>query len=390
MAVVQKAAPGGGTGDTLGFNGVTSVLVRDVGSKIFYVDPTAAPFTLLTSKAGSKVANNPKFEWYEKSLRPKKTQADGAALIGATSITVDDGTTFQVGDLVLNPRTSEIVRVTANTSTTITVVRAQAGTAAVAVADNDDLFVIGSANAEGGDVGTPDEWQEVQKYNYTQIFRRPFGATRTREGAESYFGQTRPRLRAEKAIEHAIDMERAMLFGGRAEDTSGTQVRRTSGGFFFYATSNVKDAGGTLTEQELEDWLADVFATTSSGDSRTLFASPKVISVLDMLGLAKLQTVPSDKTYGISVKQYLTSHGTLNIVKHRLLENGAGGNGFGNYAIAVDTSRLMYRPYSNGATKLLIDRQSNGVDGYVDEYLTEAGWEIHNPAAHGTLKNVTA
>jgi len=57
-----------GTDVTLGYNGTTAILVRDVGPKVFYVDPSASPFTLLSEKAGSKVATNPRFEWYEKGF----------------------------------------------------------------------------------------------------------------------------------------------------------------------------------------------------------------------------------------------------------------------------------------------------------------------------------
>jgi len=387
--------------NTLGYGTTTSNLERQVGNKVFYVDPSASPFTLLTSRAGSRSTDNPKFEWYEKSLRQKWDSVNQTNVVTATTaITVDDGTVFQANDLVLVPSTSEVMRVTSVAGNVITVVRgATTGpgeTAATTIADNGDLIVIGGAWKEGADAGIPDEWQESHKFNYTQIFRRPFGASRTREGSNSYLGQTRPRLRAEKAIEHAIDIERAFLFGQRAEVISGNSVYRNTRGFDTWATSNVKDAGGTLTENELEDWLADVFAKTASGDSRVLFASAKVVSVIDQLAASRLQMVPSDKTYGIAVGQYLTSHGTLNIVKHRLLEKsqstgaGAGAAFKDDEAFCVDPKMLMKRDFVNGATKLRMDVQTPGVDGWIDEYLTETGLQFSIPAVHGVLENVTA
>jgi len=50
------------TYNTQGYGTTTSAFVRDVGSKLFYLDPNANPFTLLTDRAGSKVAVEPKFE----------------------------------------------------------------------------------------------------------------------------------------------------------------------------------------------------------------------------------------------------------------------------------------------------------------------------------------
>lgn len=377
-----------------GYGTTTSILTREVGSKILYLDPSAAPFTLLTERAGSAVTNNPRYEWYEKSLRPKNTQVNNGAgyTDGATTFTVDDGLVFQVGDIAFIPATGEVLRVSASTTTTVTFgTRGVGSTTAATCSDNDDIFVIGSANVEGADVGVPDEWDETQKYNFTQIFRRPFGATRTREATDSYFGKPRPRLRAEKAIEHAIDIERAFMFGYRDEVSSGNSVWRTTGGFTEYATQNPLDlSGSNLSEPDLEGWMEDVFAHTASGDTRVVFASAQVITAFDQLAGDKIRLVPSDKTYGISVKQYMTSHGTLNLVKHRLLEFGLGGDGYGDEAFIVDPKMLKMRPLAGGTTKLLVDRQGPGVDGWVDEYLTECGLQLTNAEVHGRLKNVGA
>src|SRR3990172_2505187 len=381
------------TVQTLGYGTTTSVLVREVGSKIFLLDPSKNPFTLLTSLAGSQPATNPRFEWYEKGLRPKATQINngGGYTDGeAGAMTVDNGLVFQINDIVYVPRTGEVARVSASAATTVTWTSRGLGTStAAAFLDNDDLFVIGSANVEGGDVGVPDEWQETQKYGLTQIFRRPFGVSRTRQGSEAYFGKPREQIRGEKAVEHAIDIERAFMFGVKSETTSGNSVFRTTDGFFAIATSNVTDfLGATLSEPDVETVMEDVFLHTASGDSRTLFASASVVTAFAQLGVDKLQLVPSDKTYGLAVRQYMTSHGTFNIVKNRLLEDGAGGTGTGDWAMIVDPKMLKLRPFSNGATRLLLDRQGPGVDGWVDEYLTECGLQLTNPEVHGVLKNI--
>lgn len=401
MAIVRGGSsapvPPSSTG-VLGFDTTTSVLVREVGNKVFYLDPSAAPFTLLTERAGSQVANNPKFEWYEKSLRPKTTKVHANSTIDgsttATSLVTTEADVIQVRDVILTPSTGELMLVTAQSdSTTYTVVRNLNGDAAgFSPAANDDIFVVGSANYEGADVGIPDEWQATHKFNYTQIFRRPFGATRTREASETYFGQTRPTLRAEKAIEHAIDIERAFMFGVRYASSSGNTIQRTTGGFTYFATANPLDLlGSSLSMPDLEGWMEDLFAHTASGDSRVLFCSPLVITAIDQLAAPDLRLVPSDRTFGITVRQLLTGHGTLNIVKHRLLEFGPSGTqGYGDYAFAVDPKMLRMRPLNGGSTKLLINRQSPGTDGWVDEYLTEVGLQLTNPEVHGILKNVGA
>jgi hypothetical protein len=388
------------TDQTTGFNSTTQILVRDVGSKIYYLDPSAAPFTLLADRAGSKSASNPRFEWYEKQLRPKvttlKTGAGIIASAASTDLQTDDLDVVKVGDLVSNPSRGEIYRVTGRTSSSVFVVtRGAAGTTATNTgAAADDLFVVGSAWAEGVDVGVPDEWAETQKFNFTQISRTAFGSSRTREQSENFFGQTRPRLRAEIAITHAMDLEKCFLFGGRSESTGTVNAPlRTTGGFTFWATSNVTDlAGASLSEPDLETWLESVFQHTASGDSRVLFCAPAVITALDQLAVGKMRTVNDPSmTYGISVKQWLTSHGTLNIVKHRLLAKPLTQDmtaGYTSVAYAVDPKMLTNRPMQS--TQLKMDRQVPGVDGWVDEYLTEQGLQITNPEVHGILKNIGA
>lgn len=387
------------SGQTLGFDTTTAVIVREVGSKVFHLDPSAAPFTLLTERAGSQGTSNPKFEWYEKALRPKTTTLvatatgpeDGTA---GTTFGAGDADVIRVRDILLMPSTGELLLVTAQSnSTTYTVVRnLQADGTGFTATVGDDVFVVGSANFEGADVGIPDEWQETHKYNYTQIFRTPFGATRTREATETYFGKTRPRMRAEQAVMHAIDIERAFLFGVRYQSNTSNTIQRTTQGFEQWATSNPLDlAGASLSEPDLEGWLEDVFEHTASGDSRVLFSSPQVITAIDQLAAERIRMVPSDKTYGIAVRQWMTSHGTLNIVKHRLLAFGASGSqGYGDWALAVDPKMLKMRTLDGGSTKLLVNRQGNGVDGWVDEYLTETGLQFSNAEVHGILKNVGA
>jgi hypothetical protein len=369
--------------------------VRDVQKRIGYLDPNAAPFVQISTRGGTRTASDPKFEWFEKDLRATWDQVNNGAgyVSGATAIVVDNAEYFAPADIVNVPRTAEKMRVTAvNTGTnTLTVVRGVGTTAAAALVDNDDLQIIGTAYAEGSSKGTPRSHVETNPFNYTQIFRHPFGATETEQQSTSYTGDTRARLTREWGIYHQIDLERASIFGEKALDTSSTDnPRRMTGGLLSFFTSNIKDAGGTLTEPELESWLADVTTHTASGDSRVLFASSNVISVMNQLAAGRLQVTPTTKTFGIAVTQWLTAHGTLNIVKHRLLENGFGGNGYAGWAIAVDPSKITYRPLGNRTTKLITGIEANGDDAWEAEYLTECGWQFENPQVHGVLKNVTA
>lgn len=371
--------------------------VRDVSKGIQYLDPDATPLINFSTEGArrKKVARNPKFEWNEKGLPPKSDQVNGAVTNAATSIVVDNASYFGLNDLVKVPPTGEVFRVTAVTTgtNTLTVSRAVGSTTAAAIADNADLLIIGNAFAEGAAKPAVRSHQETTPFNYSQIFRHTFGETRTQANTDTYIddGSGRQRLRMEKAIEHKIDIERAFLFGERNEDASDTNSPiRYTGGLLYWATSNSKAAGGTLTEAELEDWLEDVFQYTGGSDTRLLLASPKVISVLDQIAASRIQVV-SDRnlTYGVAVKTWVTGHGNLIIAKHRLLTDGAGGSGYSGYAFAIDPKKIRYRFLQNRDTKLNTNIEDNGDDRYTDEYLTECGVEVANPEVHGVLTGVT-
>lgn len=367
--------------------------VRDVTRRIHYLDPSAAPLTVLSKKASRKSAFNPKFEWIEKDLPARWDAVNNGAgyTAGDTAIVVDHGSYFSIGDVVNIPRTGERVRVTNVVTNTLTIVRSVGTTAAAALLDNDDLQIIGNSYAEGASAGAEKSHQETYPFNYTQIVRTPFGVTGTQNESENYTGPDKPRLRAEKSIEHMIDIERTVLFGEREIDTASTnQPIRYTGGFLFWATSNAKDFGGVMTEAELEDWCEDLFHYTGGSDTRVIMAAPLPISVLDMLGVARLQLMPKDQTLGLSVKQFTTSHGTLMITKHRLLETGpTSGQGYGGHMLAVEPNALTYRFMRNRDTKLRMDIQANDLDGWKDEYLTEVGWQVANPQLHGVGSNIT-
>ena len=375
-------------------NTLSTVHERYVDREIHRLTPDAAPLTVLLRQIGKKSIPTTKPEWYEKELPARWDQVNNGAgyADNATSIVVDNAAYFSVRDIVNVPRTAEKMLVTAvNTGTnTLTVTRSVGPTAAAALVDNDDLQILGPGYAEGASLGNEKSHQPTAVYNYTQIFRTPFGETESERQSQKYVGGEKD-LAAEKLVEHMIDIERSMWFGEREIDTTSTaNPFRTQGGVLYFATSNVTDFGAAVTEAEMETWLQGITTYTASGDSRTLFASPTWISQLSQIAAGRIQTV-SDRnaTYGLKVTQWVTGHGTLNIVKNRLFENGAGGNGYGGYAAALDVKKLQYFYLGDRNTKLRRNVGTPGDDGYTHEYLTECALGFHNPSVHGVGKGLT-
>lgn len=372
--------------------------VRDVADRMALLDPDIAPLVQLLTTARKRDCFNTKFEWIEKGLPDRWSKTTAAYTAGDTNLGVDQSKKFSIGDVILVPRTGERMRVTAvnDGSNVITVTRAVGGTTAAALNNNEDLLIIGNAYPEGSRSGVVKSHTEVYPYNYTQIVRTPLEVTGSEAASENYTGPDRNRLRSEKAKEHKLSLEYTALFGSRGIDTSDTAkpIRYTGGVFFFLDQSGSgavkKDAGGILTEPEVEQFCEQIFAHTGGGNTRLLLCAAGVVSVLDQLAMGRIQLVPSDRTYGITVKQWVTGHGTLLIVEDRLLEWGlSGSNGYGGHAIALAPEKLTYRYLRGRDTKLLIDVHDNDYDGFKDEYFTECGWQIENPELHGYMYNIT-
>jgi len=362
--------------------------VVDMSTKIALLQPSKAPLITLLKRLSKRNAINPIFHWLEDDLQARwdaVNQVNETAV--GTAVIVDNADLFSVADIVKVPRTGEVMKVTAvdSATNTLTVVRAYGTTSAALLVDNDPLVIIGNAFKEGSTAGTPKTVSTTTVFNYTQIFRTPIKITKTQDASELYGGSDRPYQRMKKGIEHAIDLERAAWFGEKSEHTSGDEIIRTTAGIIPLITANAVtyDASNALTEDNFEKaFLEDLFRYGS--DTKTMFCSGRVISVINSWGRDKIQTVVGEETYGLKIYRYISAHGALNLVKHHLFE----GDVYGRMAVALDLEKVKIRPLVGRDTKLNTNIQPNDADYYLDEYITETGFEVKLPQTHGILNNV--
>jgi hypothetical protein len=57
--------------------------------------------------------------------------------------------------------------------------------------------------------------------------------------------------------------------------------------------------------------------------------------------------------------------------------------------VVLDLGYIKKRPLRDRGTRLLRNRQGNGVDSVVHEYLTEMSLEVAQEKTHGILKGIT-
>lgn len=365
--------------------------------KYLMLEPNgSAPLTAILSMLSSEKTDDPVYHNFRKDLPEYRFTQSGAALAGDTVLTAtaaSDASFFRAGMLIRNWRTGEVCKVTALPSTTtLTVTRAVGtGASAAAVNDTDVWFLIGNANAEGADTPAPVSYDATSSDNQTQIFRTPISVTRTamktnfRTGNQ-YLEKTRDALK-----EHMVSMERAFLWGKKGSITGANgQPERYTGGILSFLTTNVEDVStystpGKMDEATFDTLLAEkVFAFGSS--QKLALVGWKVADLLQKIakGRWEINAASDNMAYGLSVTRYSTFAGELVVKTHPMFRQIPGAE---SMMLVLDSKDLRYRFIDD--TQLLKDRQGNGVDGVVDEYLTECGLEMLQEKTHALVTGWT-
>ena len=272
-------------------------------------------------------AGNPTFSWLEDYYGGRYAKVSGtttAATDQTATVTgagTNSGYIFTAGDIIRNGRTGEIIVVGTVAATTIQLhVRAFGSTAAAAMADGDSLFIIGNVNEENSGARNVNTTRTSKQENYTQIFKTTIAVSGTENQADLYGGKDIPYQRAKKGTEHALDIERAFWWGEKNSSTGGNghPMRSTGGVLEFIQTGQayVQNQGGALSAPDFNTFLREGF--TYGSDSKWLFAGGVVMQAITEFSRGQLRTEIGQTTYGLSVSQYVTPFGTINLVHNPL------------------------------------------------------------------------
>lgn len=292
------------------------------------------------------------------------------------------------------------------------------------------VYMYGSSAPEGdrsraGSVSFPLEIE-----NYTQIFRHsvgPFSRTALKAGVRfdstGIYKETAHRV----ALRHMKSQELTALRGVRAAQTVTNSDGDTvpeyktggiewflrqwelgttgNGGAFNYRPGEssvvasdwrtaddkrIINANGNVTVDEFEMLIERAFRFTNDTTFEKLcLCGNGFLSMFNKLVKQcsyKITELESKDTFGMNMTRWVSPWGTLLFKTHPLLNEV---DTFRNDAYILDTGNLKYRPLTDSDTELLTNRQNNDSDGRKDEWLTEAGIEVHFPESHMFIQNVT-
>ena len=361
--------------------------VIDISDKIALLEPDSYPLTVILRQLGKKKAVNPEFKWIEDELSARASKTTNSDPLGTdvTEIPVENVNFFKSNQVVKVLATGEELLVVNVSGSNLIVKRGYGSTEADNIPANADILIIGTAFPENSTEGEMKTTQTVIKRNYTQIFKTPFGVSRTTAQTEQYGEKELAYLRRKMAIEHAVDIERTLLFGEPKEDVN--ENRRKTGGVLYWIKTNVHTPRiNDFDEGDFLDFLEVVYRYNrlDRGSSKiTLLASSFIVKKINEWAKNQLIVPNKSDTYGISVVQYIHPFGSpLNIINHPLLV----APGYDKYAIALNMELLSLRIIQDTILKTNI--QNPNVDGEVDMYLTELGLELQQEKRHGVLKVV--
>ena len=382
--------------------GVVDTEARLSSEKVVDMDPTIglketdnAQFMTILKKLPSVDATQVEVRWLEDQLFPNRTTLAVSATSAEDSIGVatDTGAYLRVGDILYVEQTGEKLEVTSTTGTdTIFVTRSIGGVAAASAASGGGIVVVGNASAQGADTGVLKSTDRVLGYNYCQIFRKPFGFTGTDAEIALYGADDPEREAAKKRVEHKRELENAIWVGGRQFTSASPSSKGYMGGILEYLSTNVFAAFGALGLTAFDSRLQQIL---QDGDmNKVIFAAPTPARAMSHLFLSNWQAADNDDVlYGAKVSAWLNgAYGERLpvIVKREWGSHGTSGYGLGGAIFVLDLSNVKRRPMANRDTRLLPNRQGNGEDKVVFDYLTEMSFELKNETTHGAFFGVTA
>lgn len=370
--------------------------VVDMASDIKFLDPDDSQFVTMLQRMGKKEAIREKVNWLELELFPRLSALAASATTAATTldVTAGEGSYFRANDVVRNALTGEAYRVTSVSTDTLTVVRSIGDVAAATSASGAQLLIVSNASKQGATLGARKMVKKTLGYNYTQIVRHPFGFTNTNVAIERYGGREPMAEAKQKLVEHKRSLEHIAFWGARDLITHGSDGEPTgyAGGLDEFITTNIDDAGGALTEANLEAYLRDGYRYGSR--NKVLFAAPVVTGAISGF-LRDNISAPNgnERLWGAKVDYYLG--GALGIrtpiiVKRDWNDFSTANDQYGGWAFGVDMDHIRYRPLRGRDTSLLRNRQANDADETTHEYLTEMTFEISNEKAHFQIIGVTS
>lgn len=305
-------------------NGVFDGKAEDVSEIIGMISPYETPVLNLLGRPQNP-CDNVLHEWLEESLNPN-TIVSSSTLINSTNATAlgvhvagsGVGRFMQVGAIIKNVTTGEVMQITGTSANTITVDRAVGGTTIATLVAGQSILVIAPAALDGADVTTDISRPRVRRSNYCQIFKKDIIVSGTDQAvrnlgniASEMDHQGMARLR-----ESLRDLEKAVIQGISLNNTIGSaSATRTMRGLWASLTTNATSLG-SITPTALNSIVGQAWDAGAS-DLSLIIADANWKGEIDSWNTARQQVMNGDPRFINQVTAFTSTFGTLGVVLGR-------------------------------------------------------------------------
>lgn len=360
--------------------------VRDLHGLIALMIQNAPTFLSLVPMSDVP-ARNPKHEWLEDRLKPKQDVTASTASNVATAVDATTPSIYRVGDVWVNTRTDERIRIDAVGAPTLTIARGVGGTATEMLV-GDVLRLVARPQDEGTDPGEDKGYEPTIAFNYTQIFDRTAKVTRTALNTEMYGIDDLMDREVKIQMDDIVrEMNMSFIWGNKQARTgTGAGQKGRAGGLYEFldqaGAQRIDGAGGALTKTMLNDALEKAFLN-GAGQLVALCGTKqaRAITALD----TNYQVVRNDTTSGKRILEYVGDMAGNNSTPARIVVDP-------NYSAKrvdlVDISRVKLVPLQNS---LLKDEDATppGADYAARRLLGEYTFAVKNAKeAHASVYNL--
>ncbi len=371
-------------------------IAEDISDIVSVVSPFETPFLDHLGDA-PRPARSTVHEWLEDALLPNTDLINQTTFTpnptSATSVTVDNGSRFRIGDQVRPGDSSEVMLVQAVAGNVLGVLRGYGGSTPHALADNMTLHILGNAAIEG-DVRPPTAFtNRVRRANYTQIFTSAVEvsgsaiAVKAVGVRDELDFQKQERLRELlRDLENCVINGVAPLTGGEGSAT----IRRTMRGVVGHIQTNrfvpgvgpIPDGGGVggnvLTEEVLNAAMRRVWEQSSSRIDTILVNGHQKRRINSFI-TGSVGYTPGDTKWREMISVYESDFGVARVVMSRWVPAGT--------VILLDSSRIEVMPLAGRAFhyKPLAATGDHEVGQLIGEYTME----MRNELAHGLISGLS-
>lgn len=361
----------------------TANVAIDMSDTINFLDPRDRAILGLFGPLQTPCTET-KHQWLEKTLRPM----DGT--LAASGTTIDDtsktapvvlagqGVYLRVGDIIQIE--SELLRITAVSTDTLTVTRAWGGSSAAGHADGTAWHLVAPMVEQDAAAGAARTVTKSGLFNYTQFYEGDVIVTTTQQAIKKYTEQNDLDIQtADEIINAWQTYDRSLLVGKKVQPVSGTPGAMD--GLLARITTNVyPKAGAGLTETMILQGLQDSY--DAGGRVNKLIVPRFQKRVINTFLDSMRETTRTDRTAGALVDTYESDFGTIDIVMSRTVSLLAPDK-----VIGVQTDKLGFGPLTDHAlssAELPQTTRTKKSNQIIGQYTSE----IRNENAHFVISGL--